>query len=459
MTSTEPVYTPAFLDLENVLLDFGPAPVTALVAAVNDDKRDGAMIALVPREAEQLALPNFEPADELHVTLFYLGDADDITPTQINELVTQLMQDVRSEAREVPIFAQAFGVAHWNPKSDNPAWVLNVGDKARDDPNGLERLRDRVEQAVNGVGITYPAQHSPWQPHICIAYSKDDLYSKLASRLGPVTFDTLRVAWGEYDIDIPLVTQSDTEVVVADVDVQAFHLPGKHDQDSHGRGSGKSSINARDHSFDEKINSAKKGNAAFSALSHSDRGALLAEYEDKRGDDDPDVDEMSRMIGAYQGPAFSFINSGLRDPNTHESTLANADMGPVISGVDSAMKLSKTTNDIVAYRGIRRPSVMFAEVWNEAGDNSGLEWVDDGYMSTTTDKNVTDKFIGFVGPDSVIMRMLIPKGTRALAPDLDPINSDEKEIVVDRGQRARIVRDYRDPATNQRMLDVEVVDA
>lgn len=456
---TEPKYTQALLDPENILLDYGPALVESVTAgaAARDDKRDGAMIALIPREAEQLALPNFEPANELHVTLFYLGDADDITPTQINELVTQLAQDIRSAARSVPIFARAFGVAHWNPESDYPAWVLNIGDAARDDPSGLEQLRDQVEQAVNGVGITYPAQHSPWQPHICIAYSKDDLYSKLASRLGSVTFDTLRVAWGEYDIDIPLVSQSSTEVVVADADAQTFHLPGKHDQDSHSRGSSKSSTDSRDRSFDEKINSAKKGNAAFNALSHSSRGALLAEYEGKRGDADPDVDEMSKMIGAYQGPAFSFINSGLRDPGTHESTLTNADMGPVINGVDTAMKLSATTDDIVAYRGIRRPGVMFAGAWDEGGDNSGLEWVDDGYMSTTTDKNVTDKFIGFVGPDSVIMRMLIPKGTRALAPDLDPINSDEKEIVVDRGRRARVIRDYRDPDTHQRMLDVEVI--
>lgn len=441
---------------ELVIQSLAAQELAALTAAARDDKHNGAMIALVPREAEQLALPDFEPADELHVTLFYLGDAADITPTQINELVTRLAQDVRSAGRAVPIFGRAFGVAHWNPESDYPAWVLNVGDAARDDPSGLEALRESVEQVVNGVGITYPAQHSPWQPHICIAYSKDDLYGELASRLGPVTFDTLRVAWGEYDIDIPLVDDSN-DVVIAAADDAAFHLPGKHNQKSHGRGSDKSSTNARDHSFDEKINSAKKGNAAFNALSHSNRGALLAEYEGKRGNADPDVDEMSRMIGAYQGPAFSFINSGLRNPDTHESTLTNADMGPVISGVDTAMKLSETTDDIVTYRGIRRPGVMFAEAWNEAGDNAGLEWVDDGYMSTTTDKNVTDKFIGFVGPDSVIMRMLIPKGTRALAPDLDPTNSDEKEIVVDRGQRARVVRDYRDPVTNQRMLDVEVV--
>lgn len=270
------------------------------------------------------------------------------------------------------------------------------------------------------------------------------------------------------------------------VDGDVFHLPGGHNQKSHGNRAGKKDNTpgktsrhapiiekltrdnekapvaqpvtpARERLFEEKIDSARKGDAAFGALSHSDRGALLTEYETKRGDTDPDVDEMSRMIGAYQGPAFTFINSGLRNPDTRESTLTNDDMGPVINGLDTAMDMSTTTDDIVVYRGIRRPSMMFAGSWNEEGDNSGLEWVDEGYTSTTTDRGVTDKFIGFAGPDSIIMRMLIPRGTRALAPDTDPRNSDEKEIVINRGQRARTVRDYRDPTTGQRILDVEVI--
>lgn len=198
------------------------------------------MIALIPtqHDLERLALNGFESPDDLHLTLFYLGDADRLTPTQVNELVTNILMSVHDDGYDTPIEAKAFGVAYWNPDSEYSAWVLNVGDAEpveesdteRERADGLADVRHMVAHALEDLRIDYPPQHSPWQPHICIAYSKDDLYDELASRLGPVTFDVLRVAWGEYDIDIPLVAQ-----VTAGAAIDTSHSMNGHNHANHGR--------------------------------------------------------------------------------------------------------------------------------------------------------------------------------------------------------------------------------
>lgn len=451
--------------------------LAALTAAARDDKRDGAMIALVPREAEQFALPDFEPADELHVTLFYLGDAVDITPTQINELVAQLVQDVRTSARSVPIFARAFGVAHWNPESDHPAWVLNVGDAARDDPSGLEALRESVEQSVNGVGITYPAQHSPWQPHICIAYSKDDLYAELSSRLGPVTFDTLRVAWGEYDIDIPLTVD---DVVVANAaGTEALHLSGKHNQKSHGNRAGKkdntpgkTSKHARSDAentrsgpadipvatrpdsskFDARVERAAQGAAVFEQTPFKSAGsrALRNLMDDDENINGTPYDDIRSALNVYAGNGYKEINGNLRASE-------GADVTEQVRAIDSVLNLAPLIDDVMVWRGVSTPSKIFGDAWSSNENMSGLEWIDYGFTSTSAKEESTGVFTRS-GDDFVKMRILVPGGVKGMGiGDSDrEIMQHEAELLLERGLRYRIVSDRR-TTSGERILDVEVV--
>jgi 2'-5' RNA ligase len=186
-------------------------PLDAIVAgafATNEDKYDsGGMIALIPSDADldRLTLDGEEPRDDLHLTLWYLGD-DKLTEDQQEE-VLRIASEVAEEWR--PITGNAFGVAHWNPEGKNPAWVLNVGDAA-EDPD-LADVRLDVGQAVSEV-FDLPAQHTPWQPHICIAYSSNDLSDELATRLGTVTFDKIRVAYGHDVYDLEL---DDTSAITA----------------------------------------------------------------------------------------------------------------------------------------------------------------------------------------------------------------------------------------------------
>ncbi|MFD4855144.1 phage minor head protein [Streptomyces atratus] len=178
-----------------------------VTAAADGSHRQGAMIALMPtpEDAERLAVEGGEPAEELHLTLYFLGQGEDWTEDQRNELIA-LVQDRAADLQ--PVTARAFGANHWNAGTDSPSWVWAVGDD-RDRPADAPGLTDAHRVATDALedrhGPDIPVQHSPWAPHVCAAYSDDPgLLPQLEERLGPVTFDRLRLAFAGDYTDIPL---------------------------------------------------------------------------------------------------------------------------------------------------------------------------------------------------------------------------------------------------------------
>jgi hypothetical protein len=180
-----------------------------LTAAADGSHTQGCMIALMPtaEDAERLAVPGGEPADELHLTLFFLGD-DGATWTEDQR--DTLESRVRNLVAGLPtVQARAFGAAHWNGGGDYPCWVWSVGDDRDAEPAGGSLVEARV---LAGTALTMtmdlpeiPEQHSPWAAHVCAAYSDDPaLLPELEQRLGPVTFDRIRLSFGDDDRDIPL---------------------------------------------------------------------------------------------------------------------------------------------------------------------------------------------------------------------------------------------------------------
>ncbi len=165
----------------------------------------GAMVALMPtrQDAERLALDGGEAASELHLTLYYLGEAVDWSPEQRGQLVERVSTAARFMS---PISAHVFGSAQWNPASDEPAWVWNVGDDLDAESSRLSDVRHEVAYGLEDRHHSpeLPRQHSPWAPHICAMYSRDDHSAALTSRTGPVTFDRIRVAFAGGYTDIPL---------------------------------------------------------------------------------------------------------------------------------------------------------------------------------------------------------------------------------------------------------------
>lgn len=179
-----------------------------LTAAADGSHMQGAMIALMPtpEDAERLAIEGGETADQLHLTLYFLGDDGAAwTEDQRNELIG----NVRAAASQLqgPIEARVFGANHWNGNTDSPSWVWAVGDDRDSDGPGLEDVHREVTYALEDTHERpeLPVQHSPWQSHICAAYSDElDLVIALEERLGEVTFDRIRLAFAGDHTDIPL---------------------------------------------------------------------------------------------------------------------------------------------------------------------------------------------------------------------------------------------------------------
>lgn len=186
---------------------------TVVAAGVTGELHTGAMIALIPTDPEALAVDGGEPADELHCTLLFLGEADKIDDARRAQIL-EVCRTVAAGWYELE--AEAFSVAMFNPLGDEPCIVLGL--------SGVElaELHDDIESEVE----TDQDQHQPWVPHLTLAYTDDAmLVGDLLDRCGPVMFDRLRVAFGDQVTDIPLGDVVEDDFVPPDDDVTAEEVP------------------------------------------------------------------------------------------------------------------------------------------------------------------------------------------------------------------------------------------
>jgi hypothetical protein len=179
-------------------------------AADDEPVHTGAMVALIPTavDAERLAVDGGEPAGELHVTMAYLGDVADLGAQGQQDVIDA----VSSAINGMPVIeADVFSVNVFNPASDNAppdardrdtclVWGLS-GDE-------IDAVHDMVGSVLIGLGSA--EQHRPWHCHMTAQYTDDlSLIPSLAERIGPVTFDRVRLAFGDTVIDIPLLDDSE----------------------------------------------------------------------------------------------------------------------------------------------------------------------------------------------------------------------------------------------------------
>ncbi|MFY1595481.1 2'-5' RNA ligase family protein [Micromonospora sp. WMMD737] len=207
-------------------------PGAALKAAADGDQapaHTGAMVALIPtpEDAQRLAVEGGEPVDELHVTLMYLGKADELSP----KVRAEIVDAIRRATNGVPIAeAHGFAISVFNPPGDAPAdgkdrdtcLVLGV---SGDDLADTQRLvRSVVNEVASLNRLDLPAQHRPWVPHVTLAYT-DDLsrVAELTDRTGPLRFCRVRVAFAGDHFDIPLTAVDGGNLF--DLDVPGPMLP------------------------------------------------------------------------------------------------------------------------------------------------------------------------------------------------------------------------------------------
>ena len=166
----------------------------ALTAAA--EQHSGAMVALVPsaEDCARLAIDGYEPADVLHTTLVFLGDAANWSPEQRDALE----QTVRGLDFMSPLSGSVMGHAQFNPSGDEPCAVYLA------EASGLSAMQSCTYGAIaDNVDLPQiPEPYDTFLPHITAGYGLD--VSKL-TEVGPIRYDRIRIAFADTDVrDIPL---------------------------------------------------------------------------------------------------------------------------------------------------------------------------------------------------------------------------------------------------------------
>lgn len=167
---------------------------------------------------------------------------------------------------------------------------------------------------------------------------------------------------------------------------------------------------------------------------------------------------------AYSDGSWA-INDHLRgggqpspNPPTNVSNMSSEAAAPdQIAHLDRQFEESRLPQAITVMRGVPGSEKVFGKLWTEHRDRNwtGAEFQDLAYTSTTISDHTVDTFKG-ASPNSVVMRVLLPAGTRAINLGSSSSFSNEAEILLNRGARFRIVAD-NGMQGGDRHIDVEVI--
>jgi len=196
--------------------------------------------------------------------------------------------------------------------------------------------------------------------------------------------------------------------------------------------------------------SADAGSAPFDsrlAAALSSQAALDSVPSSFEEEDPNRTPEQNDALFNYLNAGFIEINRQLRDGQFNPNTRIEE----WVRGLDSVMDQSHLPHDVQAWRGVSMASRMFGDRLN--GDMTGMEWREDAYSSTSTDRTISEDF-ATDGEEPVLMRLVVPAGTGALRVSGA---EQESEILLERGVRMRVVADRGVDARGIRQLDIEVI--
>ena len=140
-------------------------------------KHTGAMIALYPPKhlADKLAVPGGEKPDDMHVTLAFLGKADQLKSPEMVKAVARSLAE-----RHPPISGAMSGHGVFTQGADAPVTYASA------DLPALPGFRQKLVRLLHATGHTPSGEHG-FTPHMTLAYGTP----KVSVPATPVTFDTL----------------------------------------------------------------------------------------------------------------------------------------------------------------------------------------------------------------------------------------------------------------------------
>lgn len=141
----------------------------------------------------------------------------------------------------------------------------------------------------------------------------------------------------------------------------------------------------------------------------------------------------------YSSASHDTINRALRGQRTGPLSEESRE---TLGHLDSLMSKASTPRDMVVMRGIKDDRVAARFKAMKPGD----EFVDEGFVSTTVSAKPTREFSN----PEVEFRIAVPKGSRG-AP-IPATKTDERELLLGRGQRFRVESSVYDPVDKKTII-------
>jgi 2'-5' RNA ligase len=188
----------------------------------NDPHETGVMVALFPSPdvADQLIVRGGEKAEDLHVTLAYLGKtSDDVGDGQtLGGSVGRIFAACQiAAATHQTLSGSIGGLGRFPDTGDGvPVW-------APVDVVGLGALRESVVTALIEAGLPVKTDHG-FTPHMTLGYNLDPTLIPMSEGV-PVTFDKLVIACGGERMEVPLGQDPDVPVSNAPVAGEPLNPP------------------------------------------------------------------------------------------------------------------------------------------------------------------------------------------------------------------------------------------
>lgn len=207
--------------------------------------------------------------------------------------------------------------------------------------------------------------------------------------------------------------------------------------------------------FEARAAKAARGDKVYKKLVIGDNMTSVAKVLNSGKLKGVSAEDVRNAYQGYTDVQYIAINERLRETNDPDN-LPDERRATVMT-LDKVMSVSPLSGDIIIHRAIKNPAKMFGDSYvrsDEPDANRGLTWEDNAFVSTTADVYVAESFRA-----DVVMNILVPKGTLATGTPVSEYPS-EREIILMRGLRYRVVSSYREDPTDPKsreVFNVEVI--